>query len=761
MAVNVRLTGTGNELGEVVSYSVTEDATPLIVGDTAGSVGQLNVVTKAKTRGPVFKRTAGAVGSVIELTDDTSIDHTLVRGRGSVEGNITAIGLPGERSNLSAETILSRLNTDRTAKPFFGSYVPASTTMTTRTNFALNPSRETNLDWVGADLTNGGNTGTLTRPTTGGVDGGAFARVTFTNNGNAPGAGLRDTVPDIQPGATYTVSNYYRATRATAPALGVPAQRIRLVVRYYNSTNQIVGNDTIIQARLMQNEWTRVYVSATAPTAAVRLEMYCVSFAGTDYAHWKTGDTFDSDMLMVEQGGLLNPFTGNSAPRSETDTFTNVITEYTYGWVGTPNASRSIENTAITTPAYGYNATQGSYFRYLCELVGLQVTSVDPEFENRPVAYPGWTGNVWKYVKDFCAAVGAEVALVNGVISLRRPRLTSIPVESIAGATIGVNITQSAQFVEVVNQNSRWGTNSSAFKASTVYQVAESGYTLVELTLDHYLTSVNAPLPVDTFSPEYDAGPGQYTIIDSQGVAVSASTWVKNGGRVVTSLVPGDPRRINLEIYGARTSGDYVGPFQLGYTLAGEVLPALELTGSGVFVDPQTVRVRTGVSADQSSNIVDSAIENVFLSDATLTYNKALDAASRAAGPVVTLTGTIEYSRLDGQTFGYIAGGRIRYADNIYRITSSRISSNGISFDAEGDMTYNDVIALYSYTFDEFNALFPGQTFAAVNTLAGTKTFEEFVADYPNPNFDFVNAIYEGATFTDHAIYPNIGEALS
>lgn len=759
MAVTATLNGTGNELGEVVSYTVTEDATPLVVGESSGSVGQINVSTKSVSTGAVFKRSAGAVGAGIELTDDRSIDGTNVRGRGSVAGLITEIGLPGERSNLNAETILARLNTDRTAKPFFGSYVPASTTTTTRTNYAINPGRETNLDFVALDIVNGGNTANLTRPLTGGVEG-AFARATFTNNGNAPGAGLKDTVTGITPLTTYTISNHYRATRATPPNNANPVQRIRLVCRFYNASNQILGDDTVIQATLKQNEWTRVSVAATAPAGAERLEMYCVSFSGTDYAHWKTNDTFDSDMLMVEQGPLMPPFTGSSATVETTDPLTGIVTKRTYAWSGTANASRSVEYTAITTPAYGYNATQGAYFRYLCELVGLQVTSVDPDFENRPVAYPGWTGNVWKYVKDFCAAVGAEVSLINGVIALRRPRLINIPVESISNPSTSVNITRSSQFVEVYNQNSRWGTNTPAFKAETVYQVTNSGYTLAEVTVDHDLVSVNNPVAVDRFTAEYDAGPGQYSIIDSQGLAVSATWWAKNGGRIVASLVPNTPRRVNLEIYGPRTGEDYVGPFQLGFALAGETLPALEITGTGVFINKQVVRVRTGVSAEQTSTVVGTTVENVFLSDANLTYTKALDMASRAAGPVVTLSGTIEYSRLDGQTFGYIAGGRILYADNIYRITNSRISSNGISFDAEGDMTYNDVIALYSYTFDEFNALFPGLSFAAVNTLAGSKTFDEFDTDYPNPTFNYVNSIYDGATLTDHAIFPNISEVI-
>lgn len=759
MAVSANIEEANAELGEVIEYSVSEDATPLIVGDSAGGVGQLSITTRAH-KGPGFRRTGSAVGKQVQLVDDTSIEFTNMRGRGTISGNVTSVDLPGERANLRADTMLSRLNTDRTAKPFFGSYVPASTRTTTRTNYATNASREANLDNVGADLGNGGSTATLTRPTTGGVDGLAFARVTFTNNGTAPGAGIKDTVPDLQPGVTYTVSNHYRATRVTPPALNTPAQRIRMVVRFYNSNNVAVGPDTVIQARLLQNEWTRVYVAAEAPATATRLEIYCVSFAGDGYAVWKNGDTFDSDMLMVEQGPLLAPFTGTSPARTETDPFTGVTTDYTYGWAGTPNASRSVEYTAITTPAHGYNATQGAYFRYLCELVDLPVGSVDADFDNRPVAYPGFTGNVWKYMKDFCAAVGAEAAMVNDTIVLRKPRAIELPVESISNPTISVNSSQTSQYVEVQNQNSKWGTNLSAFKATNVYQIETSGYSTSEVTVDHFLTSVNNPVAVDVFNSDYDAGVGQYAIVDSQGLTVPAQWWTVNGGRIVTSLIPDEPNKFRIEIFGPRTNGTvYVGPFKISRPAATEQAPALEITGSGVFVSPELVRLRTGVSAQRTSTEVSSTVENIYLSDAHVTYSRALDLACRAAGPIVTLKGSISYMSLQGQTFGYIAGGRIRYADNIFRVTSASIGRNGISFVAEADMTFADVVDLYAFTFAEADALFAGQTFAQVDAANAGLTFAEFSAQFPVPTFAYVGEIYEGATFLDHAISPNLNEA--
>ena len=761
MAVEVVLSA-GQKVGEVIDYSVGEDATPLTIGDSAGSVGQISVQAKAFTRGPASKRSGGVVGNQIELTDTFGIEGSNVSGYGSIAGQISTAAMPGERVNLTAQTILSRLNTERTAKPYFGSYTPPNTTVTTRTNLCTNPSRETNLTNVAINVGIGG-AATLTRETSGGYDGNAFARAKWTSANSGTDGGIYDTIPGLTAGVSYTFSGFYRAIRATPPTTEqTPVQSLRMLVRFYNTSNAQVGNDFTYNASVYQNEWKRFFVSATAPNGTSYARAYCISGnAGLGWSTWKVNDTFDADMILVEQGPIGLPFTGSSAPTSVTSA-EGVKVEQTFAWNGAVNNSTSIATVMTTTPGFGYNATEANYFRYLCDLVGLPNTNIDSRFESRTVAYSGWTGNVWKYMKDFAAAVRGEVALVDGVVTLRRPRTIEIPIEAISSPTVSVNTSQSSQFVEVINQNSQWGINESAFEATSNYQVESRGRTTVELTIPHFLTSANNPVVTDNYVADYDAGPGQYCVIDSQGLPVPSSYWVANGGSITARVALDDPSKLIVDIYGATQIGTaYVGPWRIARQRAGTPTAALEITGTGVFVNPETIRLRTGVSPSQTSVVTGSPIDNLFLTNANVASLRGLDAACRAAGPIVTLAGSISYSGLNGQSFGYIAGGRIRYNDNIFRITGSTIRRGGISFTAEADMTFDDVVELYSYTFGEFDALFPGTTFGQVNTMAGGKSIGEFAADFPNPTFAYVNNVYADARFVDHTVYPNIGEAIS
>lgn len=761
MAVEVELTKGNGRLGTIVEYSVTEDATPLLIGETAGSVGQINVSAQAKLHGPVHLRSGVVVGDEVVLRDNTTIDFTAVKGYGEIRGQITQANMPGERINVSAETILSRLNAERTVGPFFGTYQPPTTSTTYRTNYATNPSRELDLAGVTLNLAAGAGAATLSRPTTGGASGDAFARVTWTTADTVADGGMYDTITGIQGGSSYTFSGSFRVTRAAAGTLvGAEVQRLRIIIRFYNSVNVAITGDTNVYAIARQGEWMVMSGSATAPVGATYARFYVVSGAGTGFATWKVGDTLDSDAILVERAGLKDYFDASFPATTVTSETDNLITETTYQWTGTPHASQSIATSVATQiNGTGYNATQGAYFRHLCELVGVTAVSVESDFDGIPVAYPGWTGNVWKYMKDFCAAVRGEIALVDDVIVLRRPRTRKIPVESIKGASLSIDSSRTAQFVQVYNYNSRWGNSEVIYKGTTLYQVDSGAVTVNEVSIPHYIEKANNPVAVNKFSPAYTAGQGQYMVVDSQGLVVNAQWWKENGGSVEVEVI--DYTTLRITITGARFSPEaYVGPFRLGRD-AGDIVSALDITGSGVFVDKQLVRIRTGVSPEQTSVVEESPIDNVFLSNADLAYTRGLDAATTAAGPIVTLNGKLGYDTMvSGRAFGLIAGSRIEYADNIFRVTSVDYGRNGVSFSAIADMTFADAVTLYSSSFSEFNAIYGGFTFASFNTAKAGQTFAQFNSTMGNPTFALINEIYEGASFNDHATYPYIAEPI-
>lgn len=760
MAVTAKLSNGNGAFGEIREYTVTESATPLIAGDTSGSVGDIQVQARALTEGPIFKRSGAAIGDQLQLLDDTSIENTAVRGRGTTTGTITDISMPGAMANITAATLLGALNTDRTADAYYGSKQPESIQYVTRTNLSTNPGRETSLNGITLRaVTNGG--AALTRPTSGGFDGGAYARYTASNTHPAAGGGVIETVTIPNGDAAYTVSTYTRVTRATPPAsvAGQPgiAQRMRLVLQWRTSAGVQIGSEVTYEQVVRQGVWTRLVISAQAPPNAVRIDITTQAWTGTNYGAWVNGDTLDTDAVLAEQGPLGEYFSGAGAISAPT---ARGVAK-TYAWTGTVGNSTSTETTAVTVPESGYDATQGGYFRYLCSLCGVYNVQVDPEFDRKPVAYPGFTGNVWNYIKQFTVATRSEVALVNDTVVLRKPRTFTLPSEVLTTPTIAVSTSDTAQFVEVYNYNSRWTNNEVIYKADTVYTVDLYGVFSTEIKVDHFLGSVSSPLAVtySNFADNYTVGQGQYTVIDSQGKEVDPSWWNSSGAKVQTSLL--DPNTVQLVIIGPKASTSaYLGPYRIGRTTT-EDTAALMLTGSGVIIDKQPVRVRTAASARLAKTEVGSTIDNLYLSNSTLAYAAALDAACLSAGPTVTVSASIAYNPTSaGQEFGTLAGGRFIYNNNIFRITDVRYTASQIQLSGVADMAFYDIIDLLAYTFADFNLANFGVTFAVFNTAQSGKTFAQYNAGLPQATFTTFNTIFDGATFVDHAVYPYTGAPI-
>ena len=91
------------------------------------------------------------------------------------------------------------------------------------------------------------------------------------------------------------------------------------------------------------------------------------------------------------------------------------------------------------------------------------------------------------------------------------------------------------------------------------------------------------------------------------------------------------------------------------------------------------------------------------------------------------------------QGFGEVAGSRVQLDDAMYRVRSSNITPDIISFDAEYDTLFSDLDDVYGAAL--WNALEPswtgiGSTWTTVVSLPyGEKTFGEFNSAFGNINF--------------------------
>lgn len=733
---------------EVIDYSVSKEATPLAPGDSSGSVGGIRATIMAKKDGPHRQRTSTILDMDITLADREPIEFTAYRGRGAIQGHVTKNVEPGVRATLTADTLLSRLNTDRDAGPVFGARRTGNI-VTYVVNGITNPSSEVDLANYTAVGGTGGTVG-LTRVNTAGLPlyGSWVARAAWTVAATTPGGIVYTSA--VTPNSGLTFSGYARVSGTKT------TQSLRIEAQFYDNTATPVGSLNLGSAQQVgATGYTRLSVFGVAPSNAVsvQLRFYNVStgLPGMTFSNWANGDILLIDGLMATLGTTLYEYFDGTFPASS--------------WTGTAHASTS--QIAVTTPIdEGFDATVANAFRYYCGLVGIEESAIqiDGEFEGVPVAYPAWSGNVWNHLKMLGVAVGGEIDITDsGSVVFRRPRKHVIVHENIAGLVRSVDSQATALAVELFNYNNQWLVDGVAFTGTTVYSVDVNTSTVADVRVPHSLTRVNSPQPTSVL-PEVATyvGPGAYIVMDSDDVIVDPATWTNLRGSVSAELVPETYDTIRIVITGPGEAGLYKAPFRIGFPTAFSDIPALIITGEGVFTNKEITRVSTAATLTQTSTETAPTIDNPFISNAAQAADRSILAAMRASGPAVTIEGNVTYDRAsNGRDFEQFVGGRIKYDSNIYRVKSATFRSAGIDFSAEADVIFGDVTEAYSITFEENNQKYAGQTFATHNALFTGQTFTQAMSTVPQPTFAEVNALYAGFTFNDHAIYPLITKSTT
>lgn len=196
-----------------------------------------------------------------------------------------------------------------------------------RRNFIANPSFETNTTgWSGSN-------GTLSRVTSGGFRGVAFARVTATS---ATLLGLLGPNITVAAAESWAMSAYVK---------GTVGRQVRARVVWSTGATNYGGLVTLT------GSWQRVSVVADAPAGAVWGHMDVIYFANAT-----VGDVLDVDAALMEKAGSIEDyFDGASVDDPSPEPL------YRYEWTGSANASASIreERNPYITPEG--DATYGPY----------------------------------------------------------------------------------------------------------------------------------------------------------------------------------------------------------------------------------------------------------------------------------------------------------------------------------------------------------------------------------------------------------------
>jgi len=183
------------------------------------------------------------------------------------------------------------------------------------TNMSTNPSFEANLSSWGSWGGSGG-AATLTRSTTGGQNGSAFGRLTWSTATTSPSGGPSVSFP-ITAGQPYSAAIYVRSSKTQSVYMEMKYQAGSTVLTYPNS------GTTVIPA----NTWQRISYASTAPATATSLIIGVYATAGSGGTNWVAGDYIDADSLIVVNSSTQYNYADGNSPD--------------WAWTGTANNSTS------------------------------------------------------------------------------------------------------------------------------------------------------------------------------------------------------------------------------------------------------------------------------------------------------------------------------------------------------------------------------------------------------------------------------------
>lgn len=345
-----------------------------------------------------------------------------------------------------------------------------------------------------------------------------------------------------------------------------------------------------------------------------------------------------------------------------------------------------------------------------------------------PKHFPGFTGNVWEKIREFCAIYDFDIEYNNDQIgfwpreSKRRGASDQwIPAPAITKSdlTEQVQEREPARSVEVKVyprvKDSDY--NSLMFKADSVYTL-EKGETKIEVVqTGNSFQYLNQPVPVNGVPVPYTSAFGSYVITGNDGYIVDPQWWKDNGGSITVNST-GVSGEIEITMQ-APTIDTVRAPYRVSEGVADR--PALYIMGYGIALqEPKTIKILTGNPT--ASQDVGATLDNPFVMNDIAAYNVGARLAnvygSGEASVNFSLNRADYVIPADSNTRPTPISDSIYWGGSYYRISDETITPTGIQFSE--CRTHNTVGVLNgefasTSTVGDWNNLHDGKTIADVN----------------------------------------------
>lgn len=372
---------------------------------------------------------------------------------------------------------------------------------------------------------------------------------------------------------------------------------------------------------------------------------------------------------------------------------------------------------------------------YYVDLSGSSLPiAVDASIAAKTVTMPAFVGPLWEVLaKRIAPVLGFDLAMVDGVVTVRPPRGREVSIGRIAELGWTQDVGSPAGYVEVAYYGRQWAADAllyprpSGWNGDEEILTVEAGQT-VEVVIETPSSPATLVQPVyQEFVDRWETD-SVYTAVGSDDLPVKRAMWENNGG--VLKVRPGDePNEIVVTL--TAPMWDKYSPYRIAMSDGDGDYSALRIRGSGVLLERKEIRVKTGLPVptvattaldDQMVGSIDEAYDIAArVVSAHLGNKQTVALSSTGLGP---MAGGTQEGLAGEQVLGNVAGARVQLYDGMYRIATATLGTQAAQVTASNDTTIVDMNAVRAgQTIAEVNADLAGATIGEVNATPLRKVF--------------------------------------
>lgn len=711
MVANIKRTATQTPIGSLATYAVTQTATPRDPRDTSGQIPTFSA-TMADTSGD--SKTLIGEGVTLEDWTGTVLDGTVTQVVKGAESGL---------SQLDTASIFSKINTEQTTFPIVVDetyYNPGEAVFRhwllkcgipeyriegTLLHY-ITPSRWSPSDWVGGtaptyDLSSWGYA--------------ADSIPQWKWNGSDT-----DTSAIYVP-TTGTYMNPIQVNPVQGIVLGGSFQHPVNAQEFRVSTNIASVGNIVYTLRRATNTYTLVEkIGAAAETV-----LATTSWTHTQNAPYWVFCQIKANAATPTKIDVMFRFMEKDTVTGQQYTTDSSVTVGVVSQLTSQPLPFQLNRLTVLHGFIARQPTLQTVYPDAQVIVNLSSGS-NYKYQKHCTYTPGFTGNVWDKIREYCAIFDIDVALQNGqiIFSDKDARTFDgtnyIPLGPISKAAFveQVNNRESAKYVQVdysLPVKDALGVNNSLiWKADSVYSLNQGELQVQTVQTNASFASLTQPVMVTGVPVPYTLSTGAYVVTGNDGFIVDPQWWSDNGGslKVEPTKTAGEIK-ITMQAPSIDTSR---APYRISEGVADR--PAIYVRGQGFQSDKNVTSMVSATGAANPSQETASAFKSPF------TANKLV--AANVCAKLAVAYGTSEsYANFHVKRTEYTPGTNktplgqsIYFNGSVYRVIQQTVEPAGITVTkADRNNTLRIINGEYwtGKTIAQWNALFGGKKIRTVN----------------------------------------------